>query len=69
MPQRKKKVKITFRCVEYHTITREVDSEEARKHAAAGDTAFWLDEKFRDTPMPDSSVSTESFDIDNFEIL
>ena len=61
------KVKVTFRCVEYHTIERDVDEAELQEHNIVGDTAAWLDEKFRDDTMPDSNISTESFDIDNYD--
>lgn len=67
--QTKMKIKVTFRIVEYHTIERTVSAKEFAFHQGRGDTASWLDEKFCDDPMPDSSINTECVEIDNWEVL
>jgi hypothetical protein len=63
------RVQLTMRILEYHTFEREVnkaDFERARKH---GDVMHWLDEQFRDDPMPDSDINTESCELDAWELL
>ena len=59
------KIKLTFKIVEYHTIEREVDPEWFDEYTSR--TAS-LEEMFRDDEMPDADISTESVELDAWEV-
>lgn len=63
------RVKLTFRCLEYHTIERDVPRAEFDKQRRDGDVCSWLHEQYRDDHMPDSDISTESFELDEWETV
>ena len=57
-------VKLGFRIIEYHTIERAVDAAPYRRREKTGVVTEWLEQKFRDDPMPDSDMSTDSIVLD-----
>lgn len=62
------RLEITMRVLELHTIEREVNKADFDKQRESGDVASWLEDKFRDDPMPDSDISTESFELDEWKV-
>lgn len=52
------KVKIVFKIVEFHTIEREVDSEDLAKMKEEGDVLHWLEDQFTDDPKSESVIET-----------
>ena len=63
------RVKLAFRCLEYHTIERDVPKAEFDKQRKDGDPVHWLDGEYRDADMSDSDISTESFELDEWEVV
>lgn len=63
------RVKLTFRCLEYHTIERDVPKSEFDKQRKDGDVLHWLDGEYRDCDMADSDINTESFELDEWETV
>jgi hypothetical protein len=63
------RVELKMRVLEYYTFEREVNKAEFDHQRKHGDVASWLDEKFKDDPMPDSDISTESFELDEWKLL
>jgi len=63
------KLKLTFRCLEYHTIERDVNAAEFKKQRIERDVMSWLNEEFRDTDMADSDINTEIFELDEWKII
>ena len=63
------RVKLTFRCLEYHTIERDVPKAEFDKQRKDGDPMHWLDEEYRDCDMADSDINTDSFELDEWEVV
>lgn len=63
------RVKLTFRCLEYHTIERDVPKAEFDKQRREGDVCSWLDEQYRDDHMPDADIATESFQLAEWETV
>lgn len=57
------RVKIAFRVTEIHTIERLVDEAELHRLNEYGDVSTWLEEEFRDDPLADSDLSTESMEL------
>jgi hypothetical protein len=62
------KIKLTFRIIESHTITRDVNAAEFQRQIEQGDPCHWLTEKFRNDPLADSDISTESAEVDSWSI-
>jgi len=66
----KTKVKLTFRCVEYHTFIREVETAKIDELAdKPGELSDWLHSEFRDDSASDSDIMTDSYDLDEFETV
>jgi hypothetical protein len=58
-----------MRILEYHTFEREVDAAEFNRQRRDADVMHWLEEQFKDDPMPDSDICTESVELDAWKII
>ena len=63
----KRRVKIVIRVVEFHTITCDVLEAELEYHTKVGDVSSWLEDVAHDSVQDDVSISTEDYDIYNWE--
>ena len=58
---------MTFRCVEYHTLIRDVPTEKIESYENDSELFDWLHEEFRDDSETD--ISTEEYVLDEYETL
>ena len=63
------RVRLRFRCVEYHTFEREIDQSEIDEFEEDGDLFDYLHSKFQDDNGGDSDIETDSYELDRFETL
>ena len=63
------RVKLTFRCLEYHTIERDVPKAEFEKQRRECNIMAWLEKEYQDCNMSDSDINTESFELDEWKIV
>jgi hypothetical protein len=65
---KKVKLRLTFQCIEYHTIERKMPRDEFYKLPIYA-VIDALDKRFRDVLMPDVDVETVSWELHKWEIV
>lgn len=58
---------MTFRCVEYHTLIRDVPTEKIESFDNDSELFDWLHDEFRDDSETD--ISTDEYALDEYETL
>lgn len=66
-PPKTVKLRLTFECLEHHTVEVEMPRMEFLR--IDRDMLEALDERFRDAPMPDADIETLHWELDRWEII
>lgn len=63
------RVKMEWRSVETHTITREIPASKVTEFERDADFHEWLQNEFQDDDFADSDICTDDFHLDRAETL